>query len=153
MAARSVAAPDGRTWVVRRTWVRRLGDDSVLHRFRARLIEAWRHRKEHPEGEKRGIFGVFADNPLLGGFALVIALIVIFVLVPLLVTFVDVVVIVVIALVGLVGRFVFRRPWTVEAKANDATRLRWRVVGWRASGERIDEVADGLERGDPPAAG
>ena len=55
-------------------------------------------------------------------------------------------------LVGIAGRVVFRRPWHVLAQTEGA-RYRWPVRGWRASGERVDAVADALARGSlPPGA-
>jgi hypothetical protein len=58
-----------------------------------------------------------------------------------------------IAGVGLIGRIVFRRPWTVEARADDGTMLRWQVIGWRASGEFRARAAESLRAGViPPGA-
>lgn len=53
---------------------------------------------------------------------------------------------------GVVGRVALRRPWLVLARTEDAD-YRWPVSGWRASGERVNAVADAVARGGiPPGA-
>ena len=44
-------------------------------------------------------------------------------------------------------RVALRRPWTVEA-SSEGERRRWKVVGWRRSGEVVEATALALERGD-----
>jgi len=56
-------------------------------------------------------------------------------------------------LVGLGARVLFRRPWVVEATGPDPLRRTWRIVGWRASGEKVDEIAGLLAHGHPLPAG
>ena len=83
------------------------------------------------------------------GIALIAALMVLFVVVlPLLAIAVEILIGALVLLGALAGRVVLRRPWTVFAECGDVTQ-EWRVVGWRASGRRIGEVADALERGMP----
>ena len=62
---------------------------------------------------------------------------------------VEVVVLAIALAVTLAAKFLFRRPWFVEAVAtgDSSTRRRWAVVGWKRSGEIIDEVARSLEAG------
>jgi hypothetical protein len=85
------------------------------------------------------------------GLAVILVLVVF--VAPLLVAIVDIVVLLAIAGVGLIGRIVFRRPWTVEARADDGTMLRWQVIGWRASGEFRARAAESLRAGViPPGA-
>ena len=48
---------------------------------------------------------------------------------------------------GIAGRLLFRKPWTVRARADGLTRHRWHVVGFRNSGELRDEVAAALSSG------
>jgi hypothetical protein len=50
-------------------------------------------------------------------------------------------------------RILFRKPWTVEAVSRTPPRelLRRQVVGWRESGDAVDEVAEALERGSTHA--
>jgi hypothetical protein len=87
------------------------------------------------------------------GLVLVVGALVLFVVVvPLLAALVDLVVLLLVALVGLGARIVFRRPWIVEARADDGTVHRWRVVGWRAGGEGRDEIAQMLTAGVVPPA-
>jgi hypothetical protein len=88
---------------------------------------------------------------------------------PLVLAIVDLVVLIVLTVLGIGARIVFRRPWVVEAwslvpvpvdgrdgaawPSDSATReLRrhtWRIVGWRASGEMVDAVANALAHGNP----
>jgi hypothetical protein len=81
-------------------------------------------------------------------WALVLIVLVVFVA-PLVLAVVD---LLLVTGVGLVGRVAFRRPWTIEARAADGTTQTWQVVGWRASRERRDEIADLLAAGvsSPP---
>jgi hypothetical protein len=46
----------------------------------------------------------------------------------------------------LLYRVAFRRPWLVEARGSAGRRMRWKVVGWRESGEAVREIAEALER-------
>ena len=61
--------------------------------------------------------------------------------------------IIVLFFAGLVGRLLFRKPWTVRARAKQEATHRWQVAGFRNSGELRDEVADALRAGRalPPA--
>jgi hypothetical protein len=99
------------------------------------------------------------DIPVIGMVLLAVALAVIavglvvfgvFVVVPFLLALIDLLVIGIVALVGLLGRLVLRRPWTIEARADDGTVLTWNVVGWRPGRERRDEIAALLASGVVP---
>jgi hypothetical protein len=59
----------------------------------------------------------------------------------------------VLTLLGIGARVVFRRPWAVEAVAPDGATHTWRVVGWQASGDAVDAVANALEHGNPLPTG
>ena len=74
----------------------------------------------------------------LGGFAIGIVIAVALLLV-----------VFVLFVAGLFARLVLRRPWHVLARTGDAA-YRWPVKGWRASGERVDQVADQLASGSMP---
>lgn len=63
---------------------------------------------------------------------------------------IELVVLLVIAAAGIVGRLLFRRPWTVRARNSDR-QLEWKVRGWRASGDIVDEVARRIVAGDDPS--
>jgi hypothetical protein len=69
------------------------------------------------------------------------------VLLPLLLVVLDVVIVLVLLALSVVGRVLFRRPWTVEAAAEDGERVTARVVGWRAALRRRDEMAHSLRHG------
>ena len=60
---------------------------------------------------------------------------------------VELVVLVVLFFAGIAGRLLFRKPWTVRARAGGRTLHRWQVVGFRNSGELRDEVAAALSSG------
>lgn len=74
----------------------------------------------------------------------------VYVVVPLLVALVDLLILILVALLGALTRVLFRRPWTVEARAADGTTQHWRVTGWRASHERCIEIAQRLQAGIEP---
>lgn len=149
LVPRSVVAPDGRTWVVQRRWVPRLGAESLWGRFHRRFRQTMRRAGDAADIDP-GCLDVIGEG-LVAAIAIILTvLLVIFVVVPLLVAVVDVAVVVLLALVGLAGRVLFRRPWTVEARASDRSRLVWRVVGWRASGEQVARAAEHLAAGVVP---
>jgi hypothetical protein len=54
---------------------------------------------------------------------------------------------------GVAARIAFRRPWVVEATDAGPLRHTWRIVGWRASGEKVEEIAGLLAHGHPLPAG
>jgi hypothetical protein len=147
MGAKRVVAPDGRVWTVGRRWI---GD-------RPRL-----RREREPDstgvggGDEGSLWGdlLAIDDitpaGIVAGLAITVALILVFAVAwPLVAVALEVVVVVLAAAVGLVGRLLFRRPWTVYARA-EPRRLEWHVPGWRASGELIDEIAERLAGGEDP---
>ena len=131
--APSVQAPDGRTWVVRRRFVPRLGAESVWGRFHRRFRQTMRRAGDAADADP-GCLEVIGEGLLAALAVLLVIAVMVFILVPMLVAIVDIVVVALLALLGLAGRLVFRRAWTVEARAGDGACLVWRVVGWRASG-------------------
>lgn len=140
---------------MRRRWTPRLGSETLSGRFRRRIKGTVTRGRNIAEGGDALDVGCLALDDLFVGLAVAIVaiavvLLAIFVVVPLLVAIIDVVLLALLALLGLVARIVFRRPWTVEARADDGTSHRWKVVGWRASQERCDEVAGLLAAGITP---
>ena len=136
MAVRTVVDPEGRTWRVKRRWLSR----SV----------SWRGPRDlTPPGPDLVDAGLLADDlgclPALGivvTVAIAVALAVFFVL-PAIVFAVELVLVLVLLLVGALARVLFRRPWTVEARVKGTNLGReWKVVGWRASGELVDQVTE-----------
>ena len=93
----------------------------------------------------------------LGGFAIgiviaVALLLFVFVLFPIVAIALELILLAVLLLAGLFARLVLRKPWHVLARTGEAA-YRWPVKGWRASGERVDQVADALAAGSmPPGA-
>lgn len=154
--SRSVTAPDGRSWTVRRRWAPRLGSDTLWRRFRRRFRQTFRRGRDVAD---------VADVPggclpdLGEGFAIaivvvVVVLLAIFVGFPILVALLDVLLVIVLTIVGIVGRVLFRRPWVIEAREGDHTPLTWNVKGWRASSRRLEEIERSLSHGIvPPADG
>jgi hypothetical protein len=60
---------------------------------------------------------------------------------------IELIVLIALFFAGPAGRLLFRKPWTVRARADGVTRRRWQVVGFRNSGELRDEVAESLRTG------
>lgn len=141
---------DGGPWEVRRRWAPRLGPETLWRRFRRRLRTTFRRAGDASDagcafdvGE-----GIVALLVLLAAVLLLL-----FVLIPLLVALVDLLVVALLAVVGVASRVAFRRPWAVDAFGPDRQHLRWRVVGWRASGAKVAEVQQLLDGGVvPPGA-
>lgn len=120
-------------------------------RFHRRYRQTVRRTSDVADADP-GCLDVLGEGVAVAVVVIVVVAAAIFVGIPLLVAVVDLVIVVLLALLGLVARVVLRRPWTVEARAEDGTALDWRVAGWRASGERITEVEQLLAAGVEPAA-
>jgi len=146
MLAERVVAPDGREWVVRRRWLPRLGGETLWGRFHRRFRQTVRRAGDVADADP-GCLEVVGEGIVAAIAIIVFVLVLIFVAVPLLVAIVDIVILLLLALLGVLARVVLRRPWLVEARANDGTALEWKVVGWRASGEWRREMAELLQAG------
>ena len=139
-----VSDPEGRKWVVRRQWAPRLEGRGL----RARLRRGRARRKE--SGRWSDWLDLPVDLPdsltvLLVVVALVAAAVfLIFVGFPLLLALLDLIVVIALVVGGVVGRVAFRRPWTIEAMAEDGRRWSAEAVGWKASGQRRQDMADHL---------
>lgn len=140
MAARTIVDPDGRTWRVKRKWLSR----SV----------PWRGPLGPREGldlvDGADLVGEGADLPIVGVVFLIVAVVLLVaggvaLLLPALVFAVELLLVLLLLLAGTIARVLFRRPWTVEARLKGTKQGReWKVVGWRASGELVDTMAERL---------
>ena len=144
---RRVTAPDGREWKVGRQWL------PARVRIRRDDVHDVGGSGDGGGGDgfldtMGGFFGIDdAGAGILVGIAVVaLTALVLAVVFPVIALTLELIVLLALLLAGIVGRVVFRRPWHVLARTDDA-RYRWPVRGWRASGERVDAVADGLTRG------
>ncbi|MBW3615290.1 MAG: hypothetical protein KY439_08290 [Actinobacteria bacterium] len=139
MAAKTVVDPQGRRWKVRRRWVHR--------------GVSWRG----PKGGRAldlvdgaDLAGEGAELPVVGVImfalaALLIAVLAVVFVVPALIFVLELLLVLVAVGLGALGRVLFRRPWTVEARVEGTNDGReWKVVGWRASGDRVASVAERL---------
>lgn len=140
MAERRVSTPEGQVWNVRRRWVPRLGQETLWQRFRRRIHRTFERATEGAEADP-GCLADFGEGLVAGVAILLFVLFLVFVAVPLLVAVVDVLIVLLLAALGVLARVVLRRPWVVEARSGTRTVI-WRVVGWRASGEQRDRVAE-----------
>ena len=150
--AETVTAPDGRTWVVRRRWMPRLGHETLWDRFSRRFRKVFNRAGDAADADP-GCLEVFGEGIAAAVVIILVVLALIFVLVPLLVAIVDVLILLVVAALGVLARILFRRPWIVEARADDGTTHRWKVPGWRASHERCTQIAHRLQTGADPDPG
>lgn len=149
MATRTVTAPGGDVWRVRRVWAPRLQGETLWARAWRRMRSAMRRSGDLADVADPGC----VDDLVVGLVVLMVAAAVLFVGLPLLLALLDVVVVVLLTLLGVMARVVFRRPWQVEAVGPDRVRHTWRVAGWRASGEAVDDIAGRLGHGQPLPAG
>jgi uncharacterized membrane protein YphA (DoxX/SURF4 family) len=92
-----------------------------------------------------------------GGFLLILALVlvavvgILFVL-PFFVLIVEILLVALVATLGIVFRIVFRRPWLVEAFAEEGAYRKhfiWKVSGVQRSGVVVDQVAEQIRVGVP----
>ena len=132
---RRVTAPDGREWKVGRQWL------------------PWRARLRRDVIDTPDVTGLFGFDDL-GGIALALAALAVLVVLllvffPVVVLAVEIVILILALIAGVFARLVLRKPWHVLARTGDAA-YRWPVKGWRASGQRVDEVADQLGAGSMP---
>jgi hypothetical protein len=150
-SAQTVQAPDGRTWVVRRRWVPRLGAESIWGRVYRRFRQALRRAGNITEADP-GCLEILGEGIGVAIAVVVVVAFLIFVAIPLVFALLDLVIVLLLALLGILARIVFRRPWVVEARADDGAISTWRVVGWTASRERCTEIAQLLAAGVTPPA-
>ena len=144
-----MVTPDGQVWTVGRRWV---GD-------RPRLRNRDRDSDLDVGGDAAdaasfwGDFFSFDDigpGAILAGLAVTIAVAVLFLAVwPLVAIAIEILILLILFVAGVVGRVLFRRPWTVEARAGNR-RVRWKVPGWRASGELVERVSRRIVAGEDP---
>jgi len=144
--ARKVTDPGGVRWKVGRQW----------SPWRVRV------RREQPDWLQDGpgeMDWMPIDSPgaVLVALGVLAAVALAFLVVwPIVVLAVEIVLVVLAVLVTAAGRLALRRPWTVRAEARGIQdhHHSWSVVGWRASGELVDAVAQALAAGRelPPGA-
>ena len=134
---RKVTAPDGTEWKVGRQWLPR------RPRFRDDLVDL-------PNIGDGGA-SVFDDvGGLVAGIALVaLAFVILLVLFPIVVLAFELLLVLVLLIAGIAGRLLLGKPWHVLARTGGAA-YRWPVKGWRASGERAEQVAGQLASGHMP---
>lgn len=142
--AREVTDPDGARWRVGRVWFTRR--------------TKWRGSAEGALEATGGLewAELFIGVPGIG-MAIVIAIVgviaaliaVVFVL-PAVLLIVEILFIVTVAALSLFGRVLLRRPWLVRARQINGDReVIRKVVGFRASGEAVDALAERIRQGQP----
>jgi hypothetical protein len=139
MFRRKVESPDGRTWTIGRRWLprrRRIG--------RAKLPDI---------GDAGGLdIGGADDLGFIGAIlavvvVAVVSVVVVLVLFNVVAIAIELLLVVLVLVGGVLSRVVFRRPWIVHARSDEAT-LEWPVVGYLPSRRKIADVARRLASGD-----
>jgi hypothetical protein len=153
MARRTVTTPGGDRWTVRRLWAPRLRGETLWARAWRRIRGSWRRTGEFADAGDPGCAVDLVEELALVLAVIAVVLFVVFVGVPLLVALIDLLLLVLLTVLGIVARVVFRRPWVIEAVGPDTMRRTWRVVGWRASREAVDDIGTALAHGAPPPPG
>lgn len=148
-----MTTPGGDLWQVRRLWAPRLRGETLWGRAWRRIRRTGRRTGEFADAGNPGCAGDLLDELAIVLAVIAVVLFVVFVGVPLLVALLDLLLLVLLTVLGVVGRVVFRRPWVIEAVGPDTMRRTWRIVGWRASHEAVDFIADALAHGAPPPPG
>ena len=147
----SVRSPDGRSWRVYRQWVPRLGAETLRGRFHRRFRQTARRTSDAADVDPGCALDI-GEGIVAAVLVLVVVLVAIFVLIPLLIALVEVVGLLLFGVVLLASRVLLRRPWVIEAAADDQCHYEWRVVGWRASGAAVAALARHLQAGLDPAS-
>jgi hypothetical protein len=132
---RTVKAPDGGVWVVRRRYL----DPPRESRRRLPFRRIGVSEEDVPDSILQAVLG---DWPNLGVLGLL--LIVIFIVLPLLGIALELIVLIFILCSGVFARVVLGRPWIVEAvprSGGERRAVRFPVKGWRRAGEVAEELA------------
>jgi hypothetical protein len=141
VAGVEVVALDGRRWTVRRRWLPGYADRAFR---RARTRRRRRHDADDlADAAEAASWGFDLDDALWIAGVVLLVLALLFV-VPLVL---DLVIVAVAVVLGGVARTLLRRPWTVEAIADDGERRTRPVVGWRAAGRAAEDWAEELRMG------
>ena len=138
--ARTVSAPTGTEWRVRRRWVSR--------RFpRLRRVSGEAAGEVASQGGWLPID--IGDAGDLGAWlaAIAVVVLIIFVLVPVLLFGVELIIVGALLASGMIGRLFLGRPWIIEANSSGGETLTWEVSGWRQSRHALDETARALAAG------
>ena len=150
MRGTEVLAPDGRRWVVRRRWAPRTSKRALAGRFGGRRR---RGSSDSHWWDLLDVANIFGDSPLTGlivvAIFIVAVLFVIYGVAPLALALLDAVIWLVLLIAGVVGRVLFRRPWTVEAVADDGAMIEQTAVGLSASRRCQQQLAEGVRAGLP----
>jgi len=144
VSGRTVTTPAGETWRVRRLWVPRMRGETLWSRLRRRIKRVRGVSELADVGD--GCF-LDLDDLVILLVLIVVVLLLVFLVIPLLMVLLDVLFLIVLLLIGIGARVAFRRPWVVEATDAGPLRYTWRIVGWKASGEKVDQIADLLAYG------
>jgi len=159
VTTRVVSTLDGSEWRIRRRWLPHREGAGVRARFDTHRRRRVKQRAERSgDGPHRWFDFVDVGSGFFeGGWVLVIvaaslALVVLTVTFggPVLLLGIDLAWFVAVLVVGAFGRFVLRRPWSVEAVATDITRREWKVKGYRDAGRLRDALAGEFSRGLDP---
>ena len=138
------------TWQVKRRWIPRLGPETLWGRFWRRFRRTFRRAGDAASNDV-GCLDDVGGGILAAILFVVFVLVAVFVVFPAVVAIIDLAVLLLLALGGLVARVAFRRPWLIDARDGTGRVLRWRVVGWKASAERVEDIRRQLAAGQVPA--
>lgn len=143
IGAKRITAPDGTVWRVGRRW---LPDKPVLWRPRGR------RGSDGAAGDLVPDVGIDSIDDAIAIVVAVLAIVVLFIVLttvvfPIVVFGVELLLVAVLLIAGVAGRLLFRRPWTIRARADNGRELTWRAVGFRRSGRVRDDAAVALALG------
>jgi hypothetical protein len=160
VTTRVVSTFDGSEWRLRRRWLPHREGVGVRSRFATRRRQRAKRREEphEPAGQRWYDFLDLGHGCADDDLGAVVALAVVLGLMALIVAFggpvlllgIDLAWFIVVLLLGAFSRFVLRRPWSVEAVADDGTRREWKVKGYRDAGRLRDALAGEFSRGLDP---
>jgi hypothetical protein len=135
---RTVTAPDGATWQVKRHWISRRPKWRRHGRQLDRAVDV---------GDVADVgLSLFDDTPFAWIFVIIAAIAILLFVTGIFALIIEILLIVIAVLGTLVAKVLFRRPWYVEASST-GHRRRWAVVGWKRTNEVMDELVRSIEAG------
>lgn len=135
--SRGATAPDGTDWTVGRVW------------FGERELKSRKWRRDIGSAlSDGGVLDVFDGLDLESALVVLAATAaIVLIVVPVLLFGVELIIVGCVLAVGVVSRSLFGKPWTIAATREQASTpaALWRVRGWRASGELINQICVDIE--------
>lgn len=152
--------PTAPTWRVRRRWLPHAAGRGVRARFDAHRRRRQQQRPANASDGGDRWYHYIDDGGCLSGFDTGVEIVLLLGVVlavllfvfggPVLLIGIDLVWFVVVFVAGMIGRFVFGRPWSVEAIADTGERREWKIRGFGDAGRLCEQLTAEFAAGLDP---